>query len=140
MYANRKTWDAMPEVKEKVEKQNTFTIQEKFEIGDLTIHPFSIPHDAANPCGFTISQGNKKMSIATDLGHMDAKLIKNLQESLFILLEANYDPNILQYSRYPYPLKQRIAGPNGHLSNEDARKNDFVFNGMGLKKCNATVI
>lgn len=140
VYANKKTWDAMPEVKEKVETQNCFHIQEKFEIGDLKVLPFSIPHDAANPCGFTICYGNKKVSIATDLGHMDTSLIKNLEESSFILLEANYDANILKCSRYPYPLKQRIAGPNGHLSNEVARKNYFLFDGVGLKKCDVTVI
>lgn len=130
----------MPEVKEKVEQQKYFTIHEKFEVGDLTIHPFAIPHDAVNPCGFTIFQGDRQVSIATDLGHMDAKLIKNLQESSFILLEANYDPNILKCSHYPYALKQRIAGPNGHLSNESARKSRFIFDGMGIKKCNVTVI
>lgn len=140
VYANRETWDAMPEVKEKVENQNFFKVQEGFEIGDLKILPFQIPHDAANPCGFNICYKNQKISIATDLGHMDTALMKNLIGSSFLLLEANYDPNILKCSKYPYPLKQRIAGPNGHLSNEAARKNSFLFNGMGTKKCNASVI
>ncbi len=124
IYANCETWDNMPEVIEKIhtENQNFFKINENFDIGDLQISPFSIPHDAANPCGFNICYGNQKISIATDLGHMDYKLIKNLEESSFILLEANYDPNVLKCSKYPYPLKQRIAGPNGHLSNEAAGK------------------
>lgn len=114
VYANRETWEAMPEVSQKVieENQNSFRVNENFEIGDLKVSPFSIPHDSANPCGFNIYYGNKKISIATDIGHMDAKIIKNLEESSFILLEANYDPNILKCSRYPYCLKQRIAGPN----------------------------
>lgn len=114
IYANQETWDAMPEVQEKVqsEMQNTFNPNEKFDIGDLKIFPFQIPHDAANPCGFNLFYDNQKISIATDLGHMDAKLVKNLEESIFILLEANYDPNILKCSKYPYSLKQRIAGPN----------------------------
>lgn len=112
VYANSETWDAMPEIKEKVENQNYFKVQEGFEIGDLKIFPFQIPHDAANPCGFNIYYKNQKISIATDLGHMDTELMKNLIESSFILLEANYDPNILKCSRYPYTLKQRIAGPN----------------------------
>ena len=114
IYANQETWDAMPEVSEKIQpqNQNLFKTDEKFDIGDLKILPFSIPHDAANPCGFNLFYGNQKISIATDLGHMDNHLIKYLEESQFILLEANYDPNILKCSRYPYLLKQRIAGPN----------------------------
>ena len=124
IYANRETWDAMPEVASKVgdENQNLFLANENFDIGDLKIFPFSTPHDAANPCGFNIYYKDQKISVATDLGHIDSKIIKNLEDSSFILLEANYDPNILKCSRYPYSLKQRIAGPNGHLSNEVAGK------------------
>ncbi len=136
VYANRETWDAMPNVAEKVEleNQNCFKPNEKFDIGDLKILPFQIPHDAANPCGFNLFYNNEKISIATDLGHMDSKLIKYLEESLFILLEANYDPNILKCSRYPYLLKQRIAGPNGHLSNEMAGKTISYLLKSGLSK------
>ena len=65
---------------------------------------------------------NKKISIATDIGNMDAKTIKNLEDSIFILLEANYDPNILKYSPYPFQLKRRIASNLGHLPNEMAGK------------------
>ena len=54
------------------------------------------------------------------MGHIDSNIISKLENSSFILLESNYDPNILSYSKYPYSLKQRIAGPNGHLSNEAA--------------------
>ncbi len=124
IYANSETWEAMPEVSEQVSEpqKNLFVNGENFEIGNLKILPFSIPHDAANPCGFNICYEDQKISIATDLGHIDSKLIKNLEGSSFILLEANYDPNILKCSRYPYSLKQRIAGPNGHLSNEMAGK------------------
>ena len=135
IYANRETWNAMPEVVSKVGdgNQNLFFINENFDIGDLKISPFSIPHDAANPCGFNIYYENQKISVATDLGHMDSKLIKNLEDSSFILLESNYDPNILKCSRYPYKLKQRIAGPNGHLSNEAAGKTISYLLHSGLK-------
>jgi len=136
IYANQETWDAMPEIAEKVqlENQNLFKPNEKFDIGDLKILPFSIPHDAANPCGFNLFYENQKISIATDLGHMDNQLIKYLEESQFILLEANYDPNILKCSRYPYLLKQRIAGPNGHLSNETAGKTISALMKKDLKE------
>lgn len=135
IYANSKTWQAMPEVEAKVqeENQNIFHVNENFNIGDLKILPFSIPHDAADPCGFNICYNNEKISIATDIGHMDSKIIKNLEGSSFILLEANYDPNVLKCSRYPYYLKQRIAGPNGHLSNEAAGKTISYLLNSGLK-------
>lgn len=124
VFVNKKTLDAMPKQKEKITEKNikNFTIEEKFEIGDMQIKPFAIPHDAANPCGFNIFKDNKKISIATDIGHMTNGILKNLEDSIFVLLESNYDPEILKVSRYPYPLKTRIAGPNGHLSNELAGK------------------
>ena len=117
VFVNQKTLDAMPKQKEKIPENNIkkFTIEEKFEIGDLQIKPFSIPHDAANPCGFNIFKNNKKISIATDIGHMTNGILKNLEDSIFVLLESNYDPEVLKFSRYPYQLKSRIAGPNRTL-------------------------
>lgn len=124
VYANLETWNAMEKQKEKISKDNIniFKNDEDFIFNDLTIHPFSTPHDAANPCGFNIHNGKRRISIATDLGHMDNFLLNELQGSSFILLEANYDPEILKVSKYPYALKQRIAGPQGHISNETAGK------------------
>ena len=123
VYANVETWEAMPSQKAKVSVDNIKYFNfEKFNISDLSILPFSIPHDAANPCGFNIYYKDKKISIATDVGHMSTEVVNNLTNSSFILLEANYDPNILKCSSYPYSLKQRIAGPNGHLPNDVAGK------------------
>ena len=136
VYVNQKTLDAMPKQKEKIAEKNIniIKIEEKFEINDLKIKPFSIPHDAANPCGFCIFKDNKKMSIATDIGHMTNGILKNLEDSLFILLESNYDPEVLMYSKYPYPLKNRIRGPIGHLSNQDAGKTISCLLHSGLKQ------
>ena len=122
VYANFETWEAMPIQAKKVDNSNKkiFENNQNFEIGNLLIHPFSTPHDAANPCGFNIYSDNKKISIATDLGHMEDIILENLKGSTFALLEANYDPEILKVSRYPFLLKQRISGPKGHLSNEMA--------------------
>ena len=119
VYANTETWDAMPTQRDKIETHNikTFKIKEPFEIGDLRIKPFSIPHDAANPCGFNICHNNKKISIATDLGHMNSEILTNLENSSFILLESNYDTEVLKCCKYPFHLKARIAGSTGHLSN-----------------------
>lgn len=136
VYVNQKTLDAMPKQKEKISEKNIkkITIEEKFEIGDLLIKSFSIPHDAANPCGFNIFKDNKKISIATDIGHMTNGILKNLEDSIFVLLESNYDPEILKFSRYPYPLKTRIAGPTGHLSNETAGKTISYLLNSGLQQ------
>ena len=124
VYANSETFDNMSKQTDKISAENIkkFKVAEKFEIKDLEINPFSIPHDAANPCGFNISNNSDKISIATDIGHMTNDILKQLEDSKFILLESNYDTEVLKYSKYPYLLKQRIAGPNGHLSNEVASK------------------
>ena len=124
VYATKETWEAMPDQAAKIDSslQNTYNPSEKFKIGDLTINPFSISHDAANPCGFSISTKNKQMSIATDLGYVSKEVSSALEKSSFVLLESNYDPEILKFSRYPYSLKKRISGEYGHLSNSDAAK------------------
>lgn len=134
VYANLETWEAMPKQKEKMEDTNicTFTF-DTFQIGDITVHPFSIPHDAANPCGFNLYHQDKKMSIATDIGHMSEDIIQHLTNSSFLLLEANYEPEILKCSSYPYLLKERIKGPNGHLSNSDAGKTISYLMDYGLQ-------
>ena len=136
VYVNQKTLDAMPNQKDKISEKNIKIIknEEKFEIGDLKIKPFSIPHDAANPCGFNIIHDNKKISIATDIGHMTNGIIKNLEDSIFIMLESNYDPEVLKFSKYPYILKNRIAGPTGHLPNEMAGKTIAHLLNSGLQQ------
>ena len=136
VFVNQKTLDAMPKQKEKIKEENIkiIRIEEKFEIGDLKIKPFAIPHDAANPSGFSIFKDNKKISIATDIGHMTNGILKNLEDSIFVLLEANYDPEVLKFSHYPYLLKTRIASPTGHLSNEVAGKTISHLMKSGLKQ------
>ena len=135
VFVNQETLDAMPKQRDKIAEKNikTFKVTDKFEIGDLEIKPFSIPHDAANPCGFNIWKDNKKISIATDIGHMTNPILKNLEESLFIMLEANYDPEVLRCSSYPFTLKSRVAGPTGHLPHEMAGKTISYLLKSGLK-------
>lgn len=124
VFANSETFDAMPKQTEKISSENihNFKTTEKFSIKDIEISPFTIPHDAANPCGFNITNKSDKISIATDIGHITNEILKQLEDSKFILLESNYDTEVLKCSKYPYMLKKRIAGPNGHLSNDDASK------------------
>lgn len=122
VYANNNTWSKIPKEIEKIGEKNVFTFKtsEDFTIGDLVIHPFKTPHDAIESCGFNITYGKTKMSIATDLGHITPEIQNCLKGSKFILLEANYEPEVLRICSYPYLLKNRIAGPNGHLSNNMA--------------------
>jgi phosphoribosyl 1,2-cyclic phosphodiesterase len=91
-----------------------------FSIGDIIINPFTIPHDASDPVGYTITYHNIKVSIATDLGHGSPEVIEQIKHSHAVILEANHDEAMLWNGRYTWPLKQRIAGPSGHLSNTQA--------------------
>ncbi len=135
VYANQKTFDNMSEQTSLINGNNinVFNTNDYFEIADLKIFPFHIPHDASDPCGFNIYKDDKKISIATDIGHMDSKILNKLEESSFVLLESNYEPEILKYARYPYYLKQRIAGPNGHLSNQEAGETIIKLISSGVR-------
>ncbi len=135
VFASTNTFDYMQKAISKIDEKNlrTFEVHNKFMIGDLEIFPFSIPHDAINPCGFNISNRNSKLSIATDIGHMNNSILKNLEESSFVLLESNYDANVLKCCSYPFPLKSRISGPTGHLSNNIASKTLSYLFKNGLK-------
>lgn len=93
---------------------------EPFTIKDLTINPFTIPHDAAQPVGYRLECGNHSVGIATDLGKYNDYIVEHLLELDALLLEANHDIRMLQVGKYPYYLKQRILGDRGHLSNENA--------------------
>ena len=134
VYANSKTWDAIPDISDKISNKNKkiFNILETFSIGDIEIFPFSTPHDAADPCGFNLYNNGKKISIATDIGYMSEDLLNYLKKSSSILLEANYDEEILKYSRYPYLLKKRISSNSGHLSNISAAKTISKLYDYGL--------
>ena len=114
VFATKGTWLALNEKENKVSKENQKTIvtNKSFQLGDLRIFTFPTPHDAAEPCGFNIYNNGSKISIATDIGHIDDNLFDNFKDSSFIMLESNYEPNILKVSSYPYQLKQRIASQN----------------------------
>lgn len=90
------------------------------QIKDIIVEPFAIPHDAVNPVSYTLSDGRRKIGMATDLGCFDDYIISKLLDSDALYLEANHDVNMLMVGSYPYRLKQRIAGNRGHLSNESS--------------------
>ena len=78
----------------------------------------NISHDAADPVAYKIRQQEKNVAVMTDLGTYDDHIVEKLQNVDVLLLEANHDVRMLQAGAYPYPLKQRILGDKGHLSNE----------------------
>lgn len=122
IYATKKTWEEMSKLKINEALKCFFTPNNEFKIGDVLVLPFSIPHDAADPCAFSLFNGTKKITIATDIGHLDDELIKKMYASDILLLESNYDRDTLICGPYPYMLKKRIQGDFGHLSNEMAGK------------------
>ncbi len=93
---------------------------EAFCIGDMTITPFSICHDAANPCAFRVDAKGASAAVVTDLGNYSQYTVNHLLGLDAVLLEANHDVRMLETGPYPYYLKKRIMGNEGHLSNDSA--------------------
>lgn len=122
IYATKNTWRVMKNDVGKIDDKfvRTFGIGDKICIGDLEVSSFHISHDAVDPCGFSVSDGNKRLSVATDLGKVESEAFEYLCMSDLAIIEANYDEELLQYSFYPYSLKSRIKSDTGHLSNKDA--------------------
>jgi phosphoribosyl 1,2-cyclic phosphodiesterase len=114
------TLAAAPQVG-RLHKTHHFECGRDFAIGDIRIHPFSLSHDAADPAGFTFQLNGAKVGIATDLGVATAMVKEHLKACTLLVLEANHDPDMLINGPYPWPLKQRIKGRSGHLSNQESR-------------------
>ena len=89
-------------------------------IGDITIKAFGISHDAADPVAYTVSCGDSKAGVITDLGTYDGSVLNAMKDCNAFLAEANHDVRMLQSGSYPYDLKRRILSCKGHLSNEDS--------------------
>ncbi len=96
------------------------TPKEPIHIDNFEISAFPTPHDCAESLGFCIFNNNRKFSICTDIGYATPTIKEKLIGSDLILLESNYDFNLLQISPYPHLLKKRITSNLGHLSNDDA--------------------
>jgi phosphoribosyl 1,2-cyclic phosphodiesterase len=97
-----------------------FQAGSSFTIGDIEVDSFTIPHDAADPVGFSLRSQGVKVSIATDLGYLPDSVRIHLKGSDLMLLESNHDLEMLKVGPYPWSVKQRVMGRNGHLSNEVA--------------------
>lgn len=120
IYANLKTLSNLPAnvgtIDDELKKVfDTGSIQ-RFET--LEIESFGISHDAAEPVGYVIKEGNTKLSIVTDLGYVSNKIKEKINGSDAFIFEANHDVHMLRMSSYPWSIKQRILSDVGHLSNE----------------------
>ncbi|SJZ49525.1 MBL fold metallo-hydrolase [Selenihalanaerobacter shriftii] len=121
IYATEKTWSAAEKDLGKIKSKNRCLIDKTgLEIGGLEINSFSTPHDAVDPVGYTIKNKGKKIALATDIGCMTQEIIDNLIGSEMVILESNHDLEMLKAGPYPWHLKKRIMGNEGHLSNDDA--------------------
>ena len=100
----------------------THTVQadRSFLVGDFAVHPFAVPHDAAEPIHYRFNTGQARACILTDLGHVPPAVQAQLRDVELLVLEFNHDADQLAYGPYHAMLKRRIASPVGHLSNGDA--------------------
>ena len=95
-----------------------FSAGRRFEIGDIAITPFTIPHDAADPVGLTFRTDGIKVGIATDLGYMPPNVCDQLRGCDVLVIESNHDLEMLRGGPYPWSVKQRVLSRVGHLSND----------------------
>ena len=122
LYATRGTWAAMAGRMGKLSPSNIRDLRafQDFYIGRASVMPFTIPHDAAEPVGYCVACGGRRVAVATDIGHVKGDWLEAVSGCDLVLLESNHDVNMLKAGRYPYELKRRILGNFGHLSNETA--------------------
>ncbi len=94
----------------------------RIEIGDIEVLPVTVPHDASEPLQFVFRQadGGKRLGILTDTGHITTHIVEAFGGLDGLLLEFNYDPDMLESGPYPEMLKQRVGGNHGHLSNDQS--------------------
>ena len=99
-------------------KREHFSAGRGFSIGDIEVMPFTIPHDAIDPVGFTFRAEGVKIGFATDLGYMPVSVRTHLRGCTVLLMESNHDVEMLRSGPYPWSVKQRVMSRVGHLSND----------------------
>jgi len=122
IYANPATHRAAESRIGNVQQRLDFAAGEAFSINGLEIHPFCISHDAADPVGFVLSDGRSSLCCCTDTGKITALIRHTARRCHALILEANYDPQLLADGPYPLPLQQRVRSSHGHLANSAAAK------------------
>lgn len=120
VWMNRGTWQVAERNLGKLHGLEFFETGRIFQVAGLRVHPFSVPHDCADPVGFRITHGTCRMGIATDLGTATGLVAGVLAGVQVVVLESNHDPVMLRDGPYPWELKQRVRGRLGHLSNMES--------------------
>lgn len=123
LYVTEPTMDALhrglPEILAKrLRGVETIHAGQRFCIGDIEVHAFRIPHDAADPVGFTFRVDGVKLGLVTDLGYLPELVKVHLRDSDCVVLESNHDLEMLKAGPYPWIVKQRVLSRTGHLSNQ----------------------
>lgn len=123
IYANSATREAVCR-DEKMQglSWRVFETGQPFAVGDLSIEPFTVPHDAYDPVGFVVACGEARVGIVTDMGVPTSLVRERLRTCQAVVIEANHDEQMLKDAQRPWHLKQRISGRQGHLSNQVAAK------------------
>lgn len=135
LYANTGTLEALrrdPRIGEL--PWQVFTNGSPFQVGDFSVEPFSVPHDAYDPVGFVVSSGPVRVGVVTDMGVPTTLIRERLRTCHVVIVEANHDERLLQNAARPWHLKQRILGRQGHLSNEAAAEMLGEIAGPGLQQ------
>jgi phosphoribosyl 1,2-cyclic phosphodiesterase len=114
-------WEAEPPVEQ-------FQAGSGWMVGNVAVQSFTIPHDAIDPVGFCFHAEGIKIGIATDLGYIPDSIKVHLRRVQILLMESNHDLDMLKVGPYPWSVKQRVMGRNGHLSN--AVTCDYVENDL----------
>ena len=123
IFAHHEVWRGLDEKLKKVSDKNRRMFDgDKFGFRDMIIYAIKVPHDV--PCyAYSIAKNQKKISILTDLGHTNERILDSIRGSNIVYLEANYDEKMLmEGTKYPLALKRRIGGKYGHLSNRDTAR------------------
>lgn len=89
------------------------------DVGGMLVRYFIVPHDATHTCGFAITAGGRKFFIMTDAGRVTDEAVSLASQSEVVVIESNYDVDMLMGGPYTHELKMRICGGNGHLSNDE---------------------
>jgi phosphoribosyl 1,2-cyclic phosphodiesterase len=122
VYATEGTWAGMAHQIGDIAEENKyiFAADQIIEFGDIRVEPFHISHDSNEPVGFCFYHGDAKLTLLTDTGYLSDRILEKVQDSDVYILEANHDIEMLRMGPYPWPLKRRILGDKGHLSNQAA--------------------
>ncbi len=122
IYANAKTWIELDKQVGSLDKDQRKILNtgESIDFHTLRVESYPISHDAVEPVGYCFYSGEQKLSLVTDLGYVSSKVKEKVADSDVLILESNYDMELLRMGRYPWNIKRRILGDTGHLSNQAA--------------------